>query len=51
MDEKSERYIVNGCHDQAKLQDLLFTFIDKFVLCEACGNPETSLVRLCARAS
>lgn len=43
FDHKNDRYIVNGSHDAAKLQDLLFTFIDKFVLCENCENPETVL--------
>lgn len=43
MDEKAERFIVNGCHDAGKLQTLLFDFIDKFVLCSECGNPETHL--------
>lgn len=38
---KDERYIVNGAHDAAKLQDMLDGFIKKFVLCEKCDNPET----------
>ena len=38
---QAERYIVNGCHDQRKLQDMLDGFIKKFVLCEKCENPET----------
>merc|ERR1711936_1313633 len=40
---KSERYIVNGCHEASKLQDMLDGFIKKFVLCEKCENPETVL--------
>nr|VZI20670.1 unnamed protein product [Spirometra erinaceieuropaei] len=43
VDEKNERYIVNGAHDAGKLQDLLNGFIKKFVLCPSCGNPETTL--------
>lgn len=43
MDNKNDRYIVNGSHDAAKLQDMLDGFIRKFVLCEACDNPETVL--------
>ncbi|VDL94535.1 unnamed protein product [Schistocephalus solidus] len=43
VDEKNERYIVNGAHDASKLQDLLNGFIKKFVLCPSCGNPETTL--------
>ena len=42
FDIKAERYIVNGCHDAGKMQDMLDGFIKKFVLCEKCENPETS---------
>jgi translation initiation factor 5 len=41
FDLKNDRYIVNGSHDAAKLQDMLDGFIKKFVLCENCENPET----------
>lgn len=43
FDIKSERYIVNGCHEAGKLQDMLDGFIKKYVLCEQCDNPETVL--------
>lgn len=43
FDFKNDRYIVNGAHDPAKLQDMLDIFIRKFVLCEKCDNPETDL--------
>jgi len=43
FDVKAERYIVNGCHDAGKMQDMLDGFIKKFVLCEQCDNPETVL--------
>ncbi|XP_015928348.1 eukaryotic translation initiation factor 5 [Parasteatoda tepidariorum] len=43
FDLKNERYIVNGSHEAAKLQDLLDGFIKKFVLCPSCDNPETVL--------
>jgi len=43
FDIKAERYIVNGCHDGARLQDMLDGFIKRFVLCEKCDNPETVL--------
>eukprot|EP00051_Salpingoeca_urceolata_P004621 m.66389 g.66389 ORF g.66389 m.66389 type:complete len:435 (+) comp13748_c0_seq2:447-1751(+) len=43
MDAKNERYIVNGAFDAPRLQDLLDGFIQKFVLCPACDNPETNL--------
>ncbi|KAJ6623947.1 domain found in IF2B/IF5-domain-containing protein [Mycena sp. CBHHK59/15] len=45
-DEKNERYIVNGAHDANRLRELLDGFIDKFVLCKSCKNPETELVIL-----
>ncbi|XP_045451796.1 eukaryotic translation initiation factor 5 [Melitaea cinxia] len=44
FDYKNERFIVNGSHDSAKLQDLLDGFIRKFVLCPECDNPETELI-------
>ncbi|TFY74358.1 hypothetical protein EWM64_g9654 [Hericium alpestre] len=44
IDEKNDRYIVNGAHDAARLRELLDAFIDKFVLCAACKNPETDLI-------
>ena len=44
MDAKNSRYIVNGSHEVARLQDLLDGFIKKFVLCPECENPETALV-------
>ncbi|KAI6042589.1 domain found in IF2B/IF5-domain-containing protein [Pisolithus marmoratus] len=43
-DEKNDRYIVNGAHDADRLRELLDSFIDKFVLCASCKNPETDLV-------
>ena len=43
FDVKNERYIVNGCHDAGRMQDMLDGFIKKFVLCEKCENPETVL--------
>lgn len=46
IDLKNERYIVNGSHDADKLQEILDGFIEKFVLCPDCDNPETVLVRL-----
>ncbi|XP_002162828.1 eukaryotic translation initiation factor 5 [Hydra vulgaris] len=42
IDKKNDRYIVNGSHSGDKLQEILDTFIEKFVLCEECDNPETT---------
>lgn len=39
-----DRYIVNGAHTADRLRELLDTFIEKFVLCPSCKNPETELV-------
>lgn len=44
FDEKADRYIVNGAHDATRLRELLDAFIDKFVLCAECKNPETDLI-------
>lgn len=41
---ENDRYIVNGAHQPAKLQDILDGFITKFVLCGSCKNPETEIV-------
>ncbi|KAG7089419.1 hypothetical protein E1B28_011107 [Marasmius oreades] len=46
FDEKNERFIVNGAHEANRLRELLDGFIDKFVLCRSCKNPETELVIL-----
>lgn len=46
MDEANDRYLVNGAHDSHKLQDLLDGFINKFVLCGSCKNPETDIILL-----
>lgn len=43
FEEKADRYIVNGAHDANRLRELLDVFIDKFVLCGDCKNPETDL--------
>lgn len=37
-------YVVNGSHDADRLLSLLYGFIQKFVLCTKCKNPETSLI-------
>ncbi|KAK3494972.1 eukaryotic translation initiation factor 5 [Neurospora hispaniola] len=41
IDPPDDRWIINGSHEAAKLQDLLDGFIAKFVLCKKCKNPET----------
>lgn len=44
MKEEEDRYLVNGVHDLNELQDSLDGFINKFVLCGACKNPETEII-------
>jgi translation initiation factor 5 len=44
VDEKNDRYIVNGAHNATRLRELLDAFIEKFVLCGSCKNPETDLI-------
>ncbi|ORY55145.1 translation initiation factor [Leucosporidium creatinivorum] len=44
FNDDTERYIVNGAHEANRLRDLLDSFIDKFVLCASCKNPETELI-------
>jgi translation initiation factor 5 len=46
FDKKNGRYIVSGAHDALRLRGLLDVFIEKFVLCESCKNPETGLLIL-----
>ncbi|KAI5958492.1 TIF5 [Candida pseudojiufengensis] len=39
-----DRFLVNGAHDTNELQDSLDGFINKFVLCGSCKNPETDII-------
>lgn len=43
IDDNQERYLVNGSHSASELQDSLDGFINKFVLCANCKNPETEI--------
>jgi translation initiation factor 2 beta subunit (eIF-2beta)/eIF-5 len=38
----TDRAVVNGSHTTPDLQNLLFKYIEKFVLCPSCRLPETS---------
>ena len=40
----NDRYIVNGAHQADRLRELLDVFIEKFVLCPSCKNPETEII-------
>lgn len=37
------KYVVNGKHDAEALATCLDKFIEKYVLCKQCRNPETDL--------
>uniref|UniRef100_A0A6B2L7P6 W2 domain-containing protein n=1 Tax=Arcella intermedia TaxID=1963864 RepID=A0A6B2L7P6_9EUKA len=41
----NDKYIVNGRHDPEDLAKILDLFIEKFVLCGGCRNPETNMFR------
>jgi len=41
--EKDERYILMGVHKNERLQNLVYVFIKRYVLCAPCGNPETAV--------
>ena len=40
-DFRNQRFSINGLHQSKDLQRIMTSFIDKYVLCSKCGNPET----------
>lgn len=38
---KKGSWTLNGSFEKIKIQEHLFEFIDRYVLCPSCGNPET----------
>ena len=42
-DTRTDRHIVSGVHTSNKIQGLFYGFIQKYVLCPECKNPETDL--------
>jgi len=60
-DPEQNRYVVNGKHDPEALAKCLDKFIERYVLCKQCRNPETDLTvkgeiinskcRACGKAS
>lgn len=40
-EDKIDRSLVNGAFETNDLQNILSKYIEKFVLCPSCGNPET----------
>lgn len=43
IDEKNAKYIINGAHDKERVQIYIYHFVNDFVLCPECRNPETVL--------
>lgn len=44
FDAKDNKYYMMGNHLTQELQDVVFDFIERFVLCKACRNPETTVM-------
>lgn len=44
LDTKQNCYIMSGHQDRETLQNAVHRFIEYFVLCSKCNNPETELV-------
>mmetsp|Transcript_26724 Transcript_26724/g.53294 ORF Transcript_26724/g.53294 Transcript_26724/m.53294 type:complete len:395 (-) Transcript_26724:184-1368(-) len=42
MNEKDDRFVVNGSHTDAILQEMVHRYVEKFVLCPNCSLPETN---------
>ena len=40
--DKNNNYIISGTFDCNKIQDVIYTFIDKYILCKNCQFPELS---------
>lgn len=49
INEKEDSYIIVGNRDSETLQNTFDKFIEHFVLCPRCGNPETELVCIILR--
>jgi translation initiation factor 5 len=41
--QSTEQIVLNGKHSPADLQNSIYEFIDTFVLCPTCHNPETEI--------
>jgi translation initiation factor 5 len=39
----ADRAVLTGAHQTGDLQEMIFLYIEKFVLCGSCRNPETKL--------
>ncbi|EAN97839.1 putative eukaryotic translation initiation factor 5 [Trypanosoma cruzi] len=41
--EKDDKFLIMGSHTEERVQEKIYDFIRKFVLCRSCRNPETQL--------
>lgn len=41
--KSDDKFLVMGQHTQERVQELVFRFIEKYILCSACRNPETDV--------
>lgn len=42
---KNQKFSIKGMYKQNELQDMIYNFIDSYVLCSECDNPETFYVQ------
>lgn len=40
---KHDKISLNGVFDKTLIQDSIYKFIDIFILCQSCSNPETTM--------
>nr|CCC93478.1 unnamed protein product [Trypanosoma congolense IL3000] len=41
--EKDDKFLIMGSHTEERVQEKVYDFIRRFVLCRSCRNPETQL--------
>ena len=41
--KKTDEYILNGSHSEASIKEKLYKFIEKYIQCFNCKNPETTI--------
>jgi translation initiation factor 5 len=39
----TSKWSISGYHDKIKLQEIIIKFIQQYIICDECGNPETEL--------
>lgn len=40
---KNKKISLNGIFDKKTIQESIYKFIDNYIICEGCGNPETEM--------